>query len=239
VEFLTAFKWICLALFAASAVIWLLDMVGVLTIRTPAQRKIFNAALGTTLIGGMAGFAVTAFFTPPEPDPKPQPNPTPSVQPAGPASPSPSPTSSPSSRPLVPPPPQVSADPAPSEPVRVFLSANNLARPMIDPQWDAGYPRCARQARTNALPAPDARRCFRELDEFNAAVLRPYQDTYEAYVPRVAELSFSQPSGEILDFLRAEASGFTNGTHQTATLYRTISTELYDDYARLRQLAYR
>lgn len=61
-EFLDWFKWICLGLFTATAVIWLLDMIGVVKIQSPAQRTILNAALGTTLIGGMASFAVTSFF---------------------------------------------------------------------------------------------------------------------------------------------------------------------------------
>ncbi|WP_287278875.1 hypothetical protein [Ralstonia sp.] len=61
-EFATVFMWICLALFGATAVIWLLDMVRVVTIRTPAQRTMLNASLGTTLIGGMASFAVSTFF---------------------------------------------------------------------------------------------------------------------------------------------------------------------------------
>jgi hypothetical protein len=63
VEFLSVFMWLCLALFAAAAVIWLLDMVGVVTIRSSAQRTMLNASLGTTLLGGMASFAVSAFFT--------------------------------------------------------------------------------------------------------------------------------------------------------------------------------
>jgi hypothetical protein len=65
-EFAAAFMWLCLALFGAAGVIWLLDMARVLTIRSPAQRKMLNASLGTTLIGGMASFAVSTFFTNPD-----------------------------------------------------------------------------------------------------------------------------------------------------------------------------
>jgi hypothetical protein len=248
-EFLDLFKWICLALFTMVAVIWLLDMIGLVKIRTPAQRKILNTALGTTLIGGMASFAVSAFFTQPitpGPGPGPGPGPTQTSAPSLPAASTSSSASPSAGEEIIPPAPEPpvpaepgSADPALSQPVRAFLSANNLARPTIDRQWDQRYPPCARQARSAPLPAPDARRCFRELDQFNTAVLRPYQDAYDGYVPRVAELSFSQPAGEVLDFLRAEAGGFTNGTHEIAALYRTISTELYADYALLRKQAYR
>jgi hypothetical protein len=67
-EFLDGFKWICLALFTAAAVIWLLDMIGKVTIRSGTQRTMLNASLGTTLLGGMASFAVEAFFSPTQAD---------------------------------------------------------------------------------------------------------------------------------------------------------------------------
>jgi hypothetical protein len=67
-EFLDGFKWICLALFTAAAVIWLLDMIGKVTIRSGAQRAMLNASLGTTLLGGMASFAVETFFSPAQAD---------------------------------------------------------------------------------------------------------------------------------------------------------------------------
>lgn len=243
--FLSVFMWVCLALFAAAAVIWLLDMVGQVTIRSSAQRTLLNAALGTTLLGGMASFAVGAFFTPPAPanptssDPSPGATKTPapllSSSPAGPSQADPG-----SPRPPSEAPPQRSPTPDPSlsETVRSFLEANRLDRPAIDPQWSASYPQCAEQSRAAPLPKIEARACFRALDQFNSAVLRPYQDAYDAYVPRVAELSYSQPAGEVLDFLRAEAGGFTNGTHEIAVLYRSISAQLDGDFARLRGQAY-
>ena len=237
--FLSVFMWVCLALFVAAAVIWLLDMVGWVTIRSSGQRTMLNLALGTTLLGGMASFAVGAFFTPPAPatPAKPEPSATSTAAPAAPTQPS---RDSPEPVPVTPTPlPEPPApDPGLSETVRNFLAANRLERPAIDPQWSASYPRCAEQSRTAQLPKAEARACFRALDQFNSAVLRPYQDAYDAYVPQVAELSYSQPAGEVLDFLRAEAGGFTNGTHDIAVLYRTISTQLDGDYTRLRGQAY-
>lgn len=237
--FLSVFMWVCLALFAAAAVIWLLDMVGQVTIRSPAQRTMLNAALGTTLLGGMASFAVGAFFTPPAPATPGSPEPSTTATAA--AAPQP-PTAAELPEPdpeLLPPTPQPTpSDPALSEAVRSFLEANRLDRPAIAPNWAASYPRCAEQSRAAPLPKTEARACFRALDQFNSAVLRPYQDAYDAYVPQVAELSYSQPAGEVLDFLRAEAGGFTNGTHDIAVLYREISAQLDGDYTRLRGQAY-
>jgi hypothetical protein len=97
----------------------------------------------------------------------------------------------------------------------------------------------ARAARSAPLPGPDARRCFRELDAFNTAVLTPYQDAYDRYLPAVVDLSLSQPEGEVLTFLQADARGFTQGTTTEAALYRTISNDFLDDKVRLRKQAYR
>lgn len=245
--FLTVFMWLCLALFAAAGVIWLLDMVGVLTIRTSTQRTMLNASLGTTLLGGMASFAVATFFTAPEQEPEqpgqapgaqspsPTPSPAPTGAPTGAAPPSAAPSPSPSDEPAAP----VAADPALSQPVRDYLSANNLTRPMIDPQWAAQYPPCAKQSRTVALLPSKARGCFAELNRFNTSVLLPYADAYERYVAAVTEESFRQPAGELLDFLRTEADGFTNGTNQVAALYRDISVEWDEDYRRLRRQGFK
>jgi hypothetical protein len=238
VDFTTLFMGLCLALFGATAVVWLLDMVGVLTIRTPAQRKMLNASLGVTLIGGMASFAVGTFFTPPGAD---------TATAAGPAT-APATTSSPpvptvtaTATPPAPQPaqPETPADPALSEPVRAFLAENNLVRPTIAPDWKTLYPACAEKARTAQLPAAEARQCFRALDRFNNAVLIPYQDAYADYVPDVAELSYRQPAGEVLEFLRSEAGGFSTGSHAMAALYRTISNAYAEDAVTLRKMGYR
>lgn len=239
-DFTTLFMGLCLALFGATAVVWLLDMVGVLTIRTPGQRKMLNASLGVTLIGGMASYAVGTFFTPPGPDTAIAAGPATAPATASASSPA-VPTGTPTATPPAPrpAPPETPADPALTEPVRAFLAENNLVRPNIAPDWTTLYPACAEKARTAQLPAAEARQCFRALDRFNNAVLIPYQDAYDVYLPRVAELSYSQPAGEVLDFLRAEAGGFSTGSHAMAALYRTISNAYADDAMTLRKMAYR
>jgi hypothetical protein len=240
-NYMTVLTWAAVAIFVAAAAIWLLDMIGKVTIRTPAQRTMLNASLGVTLIGGIATLvangmggagksaqaqpaaalasaaatAPTAGTTPAN-EPPPQP----------PADPDPAPSSTPT-------------DPPQSETVIAFLAANNLTRPMIAPDWDSRYPPCARQARAATLPGAEARRCYRALDTFNTAVLIPYQDAYERYVPAVTDLSLSQPEGEVLIFLQADSRGFTQGTLAEATLYRRISNEFFDDKLRLRKQAYR
>lgn len=245
-EFVELFRWVCLALFFGAGVIWLLDVAGPLTIRDASQRKILNAALGTTLVGGMASFAATEFFAsaPDEParrDP-------PIAIASGTATPPPSrppPGASGTSLPDEPvePVPDPGVQPQATEPglpaeVSAFLAAKGLRRPVIESGWEASYPGCAREARSAPLDRLAARACFRALDGFNRAVLTPYQDAYDAYVPQVAQLSYAQPAGAVLDFLRKEAAEFTQGTNAAAALYRTISSELDADFARLRRQAY-
>lgn len=245
-EFFEVFRWVCLALFFGAGVIWLLDVAGPLTIRDSRQRQILNAALGTTLVGGMASFAATEFFAsdrdgPARPDP-------PIAIASGtaappPARPAPDPSGTPRPDEPVEPVPDPGARPQADEPdlpaeVAAFLVAKQLHRPVIASGWEASYPGCAREARSAPLDRPAARACFRALDGFNRAVLTPYQDAYDDYVPRVAQLSYAQPAGAVLDFLRKEAAEFTLGTNAVAALYRAISTELDADFARLRRQAY-
>ncbi len=84
----TVLVWVGVVLFAAVSVIWLLDMVGVLTIRSPSQRTILNSALGVTLLGGLASIVVAAFDSPQQDTPVPRepvtPAATPSATPATP-----------------------------------------------------------------------------------------------------------------------------------------------------------
>ncbi len=243
------FQIICLVIVAAAGIAWVLNLYGRIEL-DPDQKKILNAAFGVSVVGGLAATVGPGFFNPVEPPAASSPfaaasgpvgagpgavasTATPSPRASTPANPQESDPVSPSSTPR-----PTAPEPSLSETVRNFLAANRLERPAIDPQWSASYPRCAEQSRTAQLPKAEARGCFRALDQFNSAVLRPYQDAYDAYVPQVAELSYSQPAGEVLDFLRAEAGGFTNGTHDIAVLYRDISTQLDGDYTRLRGQAY-
>ena len=242
-EFFEVFRWVCLALFFGAGIIWLLDVAGPLTIRDAAQRRILNLALGTTLVGGMASFAATEFFASDQPDPIRRVPPIAIA--SGTATPPPSrPVPARSGAPLRadppepdPGPPQAEEPELPAE-VSAFLAAKGLHRPVIARGWEASYPGCAREARSAPLDRLAARACFRALDGFNRAVLTPYQDAYDDYVPRVAQLSYAQPAGAVLDFLRQEAAEFTLGTNAVAALYRTISTELDADFALLRRQAY-
>ena len=245
--------WICIALFGGAALIWLADMVGWVTIREAGQRKMLNSALGVTLIGGIASFAATTIFgdpsgtvgdsngarakagdstnpnggssgTPFAVRPSITPTPTPVGPPGrekGGAAPMPDPLSE-----------------ALPNAVVAFLRNNNLLRPTIAGTWSRDYPECAEKARTDLLSKPIARGCFGELGGFNTAHLVPYQEAYDEYVPAVAQLSYSQPDGEVLEFLRQEASDYTMGTGVEAARYREVSTLLDADYATLRKQAY-
>jgi hypothetical protein len=211
-EFAAVFMWLCLALFGATGVIWLLDMVGVLTIRTPTQRKILNAALGTTLIGGMASFAVSTFFTPPAADkdePVTPPTAVPSAPPSGAIAASPvaadsSPVAAPSSAP----------DPGP--PVPQPSSCKPAAHPAEFAEWatpilgtpptfrcaiGAPYPTCLAELREKpreGITQEDARACGDALLAFRRVHITPayaaknnYQDNLDA-----AEASLRAPRNE-------------------------------------------
>lgn len=229
VTLFVVFGGICLAIMAGAGLAWVLSLFGVVKL-SPEQAKVLNRVFGGGLLGALAT-AGGALFTLPKDEPGPEPEPTPTVAPT--TTPTPTPT-------LEDPPTDAPPDePALPESVRDFLTANNFTRPGIDPQWAERYPMCAKQARTKALPPPDARQCFAKLNQFNQDVLLPYAAAYDLYVPKVTELSFSQPAGEVLEFLRAEAGGFTNGTNDVAALYRTISTEWDDDSKRLRRQGFK
>jgi hypothetical protein len=225
------FGGICIAIMAGAGLAWVLSLFGVVKLN-PEQAKVLNRVFGGGLLGALAT-AGGALFTLPKDEPWPGPIPTPTFTPT------PTSTPTPTAKLEDPPTDAPPAEPALPDAVRDFLSANNLTRPGIDRQWAKRYPMCAKQARTKALPPPDARQCFDELDQFNTAVLRPYQEAYKSYVPRISELSYSQPAGDVLDFLQSEARGLTNGTHEVAAVYRSISKEMHDDYARLRGQAYK
>lgn len=96
-EFLEVFKWICLAIFVCAAIVWLLDLAGLREMTDPGQRKTLNFALGTTLIGGMASFAATAFFDPGKGNGSVEPGPQQTETPAPPVGPTsqPEPTDAP------------------------------------------------------------------------------------------------------------------------------------------------
>lgn len=225
------FGGICLAIMAGAGLAWVLSLFGVVKL-SPEQAKVLNRVFGGGLLGALAT-AGGALFTLPkdEPGPGPGPEPTPTVAPT----PTPTPTPKQEDPPTDAPP----DEPALSEPVRDFLATNKLTQPRVNPQWSTLYPACAKEGRAVALPPPDARQCFAKLNQFNQDVLLPYAAAYDLYVPKVTELSFSQPAGEVLEFLRAEASGFTNGTNDVAALYRTISTEWDDDSKRLRRQGFK
>ena len=201
--FLTVFMWLCLALFAAAAVIWLLDMVGVLTIRTDAQRTMLNASLGTTLLGGMASFAVGAFFTPPGDAAVP---PEPAVTPSAPP---PATPTMPLDGPAAPDNPATPPAPVPPQPA----VCKPAAHPAILAEWAAAalgtpptfrcaiaapYPGCVAEmrelplaeiARDTALTCGAELRAFRQLHIASAyAAKRGYQDNLDA-----AEASLRSP----------------------------------------------
>lgn len=204
--FASVLMWLCLALFAAAAVIWLLDMVGVLTIRTSTQRTMLNASLGTTLLGGMASFAVGTFFTP---LPKPSDPSTPSAAPSGVQSPAAtpaatgSPTNSPtpgqSPTPPVPPPSQAACQQAAHPPRLAEWATTALGTP---PSFRcaiaAPYPGCVAELRGRDLAEISreaARACGAELIDFRRTYISSayaakltYQDKLDA-----AEASLRAP----------------------------------------------
>jgi hypothetical protein len=201
-EFATVFMWICLALFGATAMIWLLDMVGVVTIRTAAQRKMLNASLGTTLIGGMAGFAVSSFFTETDRE-KPAAPPT-----ATPVAVAETPTAAPTSAPD----PSPSANPAAPRPA----ACKPAAHPAEYAEWAAAalgtpptfrcaigapYPACLAELREKpreAITQDAALACGADLLAFRKAHIGPayaakisYQDNLDA-----AEASLRAPRND-------------------------------------------
>lgn len=205
-EFAAAFMWLCLALFGATAAIWLLDMVGVVTIRTPAQRKILNASLGTTLIGGMASFAVSSFFTPGGSGTS-----TPAVPPTnGPSAPqtasppigTPPPDASPSG-PASPPPLQPAACKPAAHPAELaeWATATLDTPPTFRCAIGAPYPVCIaelREAPREAITQDAARACGADLLAFRRTNISPayaakihYQDNLDA-----AEASLRSPRDE-------------------------------------------
>ena len=119
-----------------------------------------------------------------------------------------------------------------------FLSANDLQRPTFPSDWQSEYPGCAVKSRSEALGMLKAKTCFRQLDEFNTQYLVDYQHKYDAYVPQIAQLSFSQPAGPILNFLKSDASGFTTGSIEPARHYLAASEQFDEDHTRLRREAY-
>lgn len=206
--------WLCLALFAAAGMIWLLDMVGVLTIRTSAQRTMLNASLGTTLLGGMASFAVEAFFTPP-PGPPGQSTPTaaqsgPAPVPSSAGSPTPTPSAADSpapsgspTPPAPPPPPQAACQQA-AHPPRLadWATAALGTPPSFRCAIAAPYPDCIADLRGRDLAEISrgaARACGDDLLAFRRTQISPayaakqsYQDNLDA-----AEASLRTPrSGE-------------------------------------------
>lgn len=202
-EFATVFMWLCLALFGATAVVWLLDMVGVLTIRTPAQRKMLNASLGTTLIGGMASFAVGSFFTLPgegKAEPAARPDTALAATPvAADGSPSPAPSASPATpAPLQPTACRPAAHPAD---FAAWASTELGTPPTFRCAIGAPYPTCLAELREQpretitqdaALACGDALRAFRRVHITPAyAAKKDYQDNLDA-----AEASLRAPRNE-------------------------------------------
>lgn len=202
-EFATVFMWLCLALFGATAVIWLLDMVGVLTIRTPAQRKMLNASLGTTLIGGMASFAVSSFFTPPsESEAKPA-MPPDTMHTPTPVAADGAPSPVPSSSPATPSPLQPSACKPAAHPAEFAEWASSAlgTPPTFRCAIGAPYPDCLAELREQpretitqeaARACGDALRAFRRVHITAAyAAKKDYQDNLDA-----AEASLRAPRDE-------------------------------------------
>lgn len=205
VEFLDWFKWICLALFTAAAVIWLLDMIGAVKIQSTAQRTILNTALGTTLIGGMASFAVTSFFpggdTPPAPPTAAPSAPATATETAAPLAatdtPAPAPPSDSPSAPLTPQP--VSCKPA-AHPVEFAEWATPAlgTPPTFRCAIGAPYPPCLAELREQpreAITQEVLRACGADLLAFRQTHIGPayaaktrYQDNLDA-----AEASLRAP----------------------------------------------
>ncbi|MDP5103688.1 MAG: hypothetical protein NWP98_07155 [Erythrobacter sp.] len=207
-EFAAVFMWACLGLFLAAGAIWLLDMAGALTIRSPAQRTMLNAALGTTLLGGMASFAVATFFPPPPSTPEPAKQPEPATPIAPPAGPVPTPpggegaTPAPSSTntaapgatpsPQVPPAPSQTACRLAAHPPRLaeWANATLSTPPSFRCAITAPYPACVAELRERdvaEISREAARACGADVINFRRshissayAAKLTYQDNLDA-----------------------------------------------------------
>jgi hypothetical protein len=202
-DFTTLFMGLCLALFGAAAVIWLLDMARVLTIRSPAQRKMLNASLGTTLIGGMASFAVGSFFTPPDKDKAEPATPSDAALAVTPLAADGAPSPAPSSSPVTPPPPQPTGCKPAAHPADFaeWASAALGTPPTFRCAIGAPYPPCLAELREKpreAITQEAARTCGDELRAFRRTHITPayaakknYQDNLDA-----AEAALRAPRDE-------------------------------------------
>lgn len=256
------FQLVCLVIFAAAGFAWILNVYRQIEL-DPDQTKLLNAAFGVSVVGGLASLVGPGFFDNAGNDEPPTDIPTSNASGStglgnddgelDPFEPlvvaSRSPTDIEPDHTVKPRDGTAAQYRGDNEDetkgvrnldpkIQAFLKDNNLVRPMVDPLWEQSYPGCAVNARTSELAKTSARDCMKELDKFNSEFLIPYQRAYEQYVPKVSEISYSQPAGPILDFVREEARSFSQGTNEVAQNYRAASGELDADYATLRSQAY-
>lgn len=247
--------WICVAFLGLTSLVWLLDMIGVVNIRSEGQRKILNRSIGGTFLASILSFVganVLVGNNENTPAPIPTDVPTP-----GPTNAFYKPSDGDGSDPSLPLPlddPLVDpiegdtngggvnlaapVDDALSPSVRTYLDQNGLVRPSVARNWRADYPQCAIRSRDFEMASPVARRCFGQLDRFNVQNLVPYQRQYDVYIPQISEISAALPAGALLEFLREDLAGYTRKTGANARIYKEASNELDADYSRLRRQAY-
>ena len=246
---------ILIVVFAVSAIIALLDMVGLVEIRKEYQRKTLFGALVVEIIGIVIGWASGLFSpiltdsyegSPPleaagmniqdrEPATKPGSGNGARSSDEGQSNgdqPSASVDDAPTAN-------TQSTEPVAPDRILAWAGANLPPRPALPKPPDRDYPQCVSRLRSldiTGITRAAASNCFRSLDEFNTAVLLPYQFRYGPYTSAVRQYSEEQTDEELLEFLRLEYSNFTDTEGPSYMIFNNISNIFQNDHNWLRRL---